>query len=112
MKMAIFVIGMGTLLLIGCKDKSIEPTVHVVKGTFLDSLTRIPLDSGWVDTDTLAPHREYTDSLGNYQMPVGYGERYRVYSGRKGYVTAERETAFSGNVKTAVVDFELVPASH
>ena len=109
MEKALFVIGITGLFLIGCDDTIIEPRVHVVKGTVIDSLTRIPLGSVWVDTDSLAPHQEHTDSVGYYYMPVGYSAIYSIYCGKEGYMMTEREAAFPDKVNTVVIDFELVP---
>ena len=110
MKRIIIIVPVALLLWISCEDTMVEPTPNVVRGIVIDSLTRIPLDSAWVDSrDTLAPHMAYADSLGNYSTVVGYAGNYIVYCGKDGYVTQNKKVTFTGKGITAVINFELVP---
>ena len=116
MKKLIFMITIAGLFWMSCKDKieKVEPTPNTVKGTVIDSLTRIPLDSAWVDKDTSAPYMAYTDSLGIYGpvgTVVGYAGKYVIYCGKDGYTTRNKEVVFTGNGITAIINFELVPRS-
>ena len=110
-RMFLLAIGVSALLWMGCGDKVSDGRhpLNGVRGAVIDSLTRVPIDSAWVDTDTLALHEVYTDSLGNYRIPVGYPGRYFIYCGKDGYATKKKEVTFTGYGITAEVNFELVP---
>lgn len=105
----LFIVVVICVLWSACDDTIVEPPINVVKGTVIDSLTRIPIDSAWVDNDTLAPRRAYTDTFGNYSFPIGYKGKKTVYCGKEGYTTTMKEVTFTGNGITAVINFELVP---
>jgi hypothetical protein len=101
-------IGVSVLVWMACDEvHNGRPSLNGVKGTVIDSLTRVPIDSAWVDMDTLALHEVYTDSLGNYRMPVGYRGKYFIYCGKNAYVTKKKEITFTGNGITAEMNFEL-----
>jgi hypothetical protein len=103
----LFIVVVICVLWSACDDTIVEPPINVVKGTVTDSLTRVPIDSAWIDNDTILPHRVYSDSLGYYYFPIGYKGKKSVYCGKDGYITKNKEIIFSGNGMTATMDFEL-----
>lgn len=104
--LAIFV---GSALFHCDKGTKVE-YVSWVQGTVVDSLTKAPIDSAWVDgNDTLLPHWAYTDTLGYYVAFAGAPDRYRfLYCGKNGYTSKKKEYATFKN-DTTTVNFELVP---
>jgi hypothetical protein len=105
----LFVVLVICVLWSACDNTKVDPPINVVKGTVIDSLTRVPIDSAWIDNDTILPHREYSDSLGYYYLPIGYKGKKSVYCGKDGYTIKNKEVIFTENGITAVIDFELVP---
>jgi hypothetical protein len=113
MREIILFVAVGICVLWGaCGNTIVEPPVNMVKGTVIDSQTLVPIDSAWVDNDTLAPHSVFTDSLGNYQMPIGHTGRHFIYCGKDAYVTRKKEIVFTGNGITATINFQLVAKSN
>jgi len=95
-------------------DKGIKVEyVSWVQGTVVDSLTRAPIDSAWVDgNDTLLPHWSYTDTLGYYVAFVGAPDRYLfLYCGKSGYATKKSQEYATFKNDTTTVNFELVPTT-
>lgn len=85
--------------------------VSWVQGTVVDSLTRAPIDSAWVDgNDTLLPHWAYTDTMGYYVAFEGAPGRYRfLYCGKQGYITKKSQEYATFKNDTTTVNFELAP---
>ena len=98
--------------LLHCDKGTKVEYVSWVQGTVVDSLTKAPIDSAWVDgNDTLLPHWSYTDTLGYYVAFAGAPGRYRfLYCGKSGYTIKKKEYATFRD-DTTTVDFELVPTT-
>lgn len=96
----------------GCdNDKIIHEYAGSVEGTVIDSLTRLPIDSAWINgtPDTTYEPLRLTDSLGYYLVSQFPGSHVFFYCGKKGYVTKESQEFEIKINKTTQVDFELVP---
>ena len=109
-RILLLAIGVSVLFWIGCGDKvtdGYKPTY--VKGIVTDSFTKVPIDSAWIDHDTLPPYWTYTDTAGAFQVFVGAPGRHRfLYCGKQGYLSKKKEYETVTN-PVATVNFELVP---
>lgn len=107
-RMLLLLIGVSAFLRMSCSDSvtdGYKPTY--VKGMVTDSLTKVPIDSAWIDHDTLPPSWTYTDTSGKFHVFVGAPGRYRfLYCGKQGYVTKKKEYETVSN-PVATVNFEL-----
>jgi hypothetical protein len=105
-------IGVSALFWICCKDKveKVEPPWCYVRGMITDSSTQVAIDSAWLDTDSLAPYRVYTDTLGYYLL--GFyewpGKQRLLFCGKQGY-SIKKKSYMSTSPDTAIVSFELAP---
>jgi len=113
-KKFIFIVAIALVFLISCKDKveKVEPPLCLVKGVVTDSLSRMPIDSAWLDRETggLTPYRTYTDSLGRYMVgSVEWpGKQRYLLCGKQDYLT-QKKWFIATSPDTAIVNFELVP---
>jgi hypothetical protein len=109
-KILVSLIGVSVLFWMDCSDKvkdGYKPTY--VKGIVIDSLTKVPIDSAWIDKDILSPYWTYSDTSGKFQVFVGAPGRYRfLYCGKQDYVIKKKEYETVSN-PVATVNFELVP---
>ena len=97
---------------IGCERHDVShEVVGYVEGTVIDSLTRLPIDSAWIDGSpdpTFEPLR-LSDSLGYYFAGQTVNNHAFLHCGKKGYFTKKSKEFEIKKNKTTRVDFELVP---
>jgi len=116
MRIKLFVLFLIFTVLLGCgKDKVVDGhAMYFFRGTVLDSLTKFPIDSAWIDAgDTLQPHLSYTDSSGWYIMKaVAYPNHpIFIFCGKEGYITKKEPALVHSYKDTTIVNFELVPVT-
>jgi hypothetical protein len=92
-------------------EKIVEPPAGWSAGVVTDSLSGLPIDSAWVDLDSLPPFDTYTDSAGHYVRFMGTPDINKyLYSGKTGYKTKRSAPFEVFSDETTLVNFELNPS--
>ena len=82
----------------------------LIAGTVTDSLNTFPIESAWVDVDTVSPYLAYTNSQGNYIISApNIPAMMSLFCGRGGYKTKMSSPFVTIPGDTVVVNFELAP---
>ncbi|HKZ22287.1 MAG TPA: carboxypeptidase-like regulatory domain-containing protein [candidate division Zixibacteria bacterium] len=99
------------LLTLGCSNPaSDQGPLGFIAGRVTDSLTSFPIESAWVDVDTVSPYFAYTNSQGNYIISApNIPAMMSLFCGRGGYKTKMSSPFVTIPGDTVVVNFELAP---
>lgn len=103
----------AAIVLSGCSKVSTDSECcGYIAGTVTDSLTSSPIDSAWVDVDTILPPYAYTNNEGKYVIsaPSIPAEMF-LFCGKVGYETIKPPSFITNPKDTVIVNFQLKASS-
>lgn len=99
----------ASIVLSGCSKVSTDSACcGYIAGTVTDSLTGSPIDSAWVDVDTILPPNAYSNNDGKYVIsaPSIPAEMF-LFCGKIGYETKKSPSIITNPRDTVIVNFQL-----